>query len=103
MSKTRTTAREVTVTERRELHEALQGVELSREEELVLRLRHGIPAARSTHLDYRGQSDPEMSARLAMIEAEALAHARPEPAGQPEPSDASDALKRALIDELRKL
>ena len=97
-----TTARTVTVTERRELQKALVRVELTREEELVLRLRQGIPVTREALLEYRGQGEPELSAKLAMIEADALDRLRPEP----EPADADlegAALKNAIIARLRKL
>ncbi|TNF32384.1 MAG: hypothetical protein EP329_10370 [Deltaproteobacteria bacterium] len=103
MSNTRstTTARAVTVTERRQLQNALLRVELSREEELVLRLRHGIAAAGSTPLAYRGQEDPEMSAKLAMMEAELLDQLRP---SQVEAEAAEgEALKQSIIAALKKL
>lgn len=104
MSNTRstTTARAVTVTERRELQKALVRVDLSREEELVLRLRHGVPAEHTTPLDYRGQDDPELSAKLAMIEAELLDQLRPVAAAEPVAPE-GDALKRSIIDGLKKL
>jgi len=96
-----TTARTVSITERRQLQKALQRVELSREEELVLRLRHGIGAARSTPLAYRGQEDPELSAKLAMMEAELLEQVRPSQL-EAEPAE-GEALKRSIIDGLKKL
>lgn len=104
MSNTRstTTARTVTVTERRELQKALVRVDLSREEELVLRLRHGIPVARSTPLEYRGQGDPELSAKLGMIEADLLDHLRPAAATEPQDLE-GEALKQAIIDRLKNL
>ena len=97
-----TTARAVTVTERRELQRALARVDLSREEELVLRLRHGVPAERTTPLAYRGQDDPELSAKLAMIEADLLDQLRPVAAAEPV-APGGDALKQAIIDGLKKL
>lgn len=102
MSNTRstTTARTVTVTERRELQRALVRVDLSREEELVLRLRHGIAVADETPLAFRGQRDAELKAKLALIEADALEHVRSAPA----PADpAGEAIKQAIIARLRKL
>lgn len=103
MSNTRstTTARAVTVTERRRLQKALGRVDLSREEELVLRLRHGITAAGSTSLVYRGQDDPELSAKLAMMEAELLEQLRPSQV-EPEPAE-GEALKQSIIAGLKKL
>jgi len=103
VSKTRsmTTARSVTVTEKSELHGALRGAGLSREEELVLRMRHGLSAPRGAQLEFRGQGDPELATKLAMIEADALARVRPE--ATPEPDLEGEALKRAIIDRLRKL
>lgn len=102
MSNTRstTTARTVTVTERRELHKALGRVDLTREEELVLRMRHGISASATTKLEWRGQGEPELAAKLAMIEADALEELRPTP--EPEEPE-GDALKQAIIARLRKL
>ncbi len=96
-----TTARPVTLTERRELQAALQQVGLTREEELVLRLRHGIPAPKTTRLEFRGQDDRELSAKLALIEAELVDRLREHE------TSAADvegrAMDRAIIDRLRKL
>lgn len=103
MSKTRstTTTRSVTATERRELHKGLTRVEMSRDEELVLRMRHGIAAPRTTRLEFRGQADPELSAKLAMIEADALAQVRPKV--EAEVDLEGEALKRAIIERLKRI
>lgn len=103
MSKTRstTTTRSVTATERRELQKGLQRVEMTREEELVLRMRHGIGAPRTTRLEFRGQNDPELSAKLAMIEADALAQVRPK--AEAEVDLEGEALKRAIIERLKRI
>ena len=96
-----TTSRAVRTLAQRDASKALSRVRLSREEELVLRLRHGIPAPKSTQLEYRGQSHPETAAALALMEASLLEHLR----GAPEAPEelTGEALKGAIIDRLRKL
>lgn len=66
-----TTAR-VRVTERKDLGLAFREAGLTREEELVLRLRHGIAEPRSATLEFRGQDRPELAAALALMEMSAL-------------------------------
>lgn len=77
----------------------MRKADLTREEELVLRMRYGIAEPRSAHLEFRGSDDQEVAAKLALIEADALAHMRPHAAAEPE----GEELKRSLIDQLRKL
>lgn len=96
MSKTETTTQ--TRTSRRELQRALRRADLTREEELVLRMRHGIPASESTPLEYRGQSHPELAAKLALIEADAVAAMRPRSAQTEDPQ-----LKSDIISKLKNL
>ncbi len=62
----------VRVTERRDLGMAFREARLSREEELVLRMRHGIAEPLNATLEFRGQNDEELSAKLALMEIAAL-------------------------------
>lgn len=96
---TTTTSRSVE-TQRRDLVEALRQGQLNREEELVLRMRHGISEPGSTPLTFRGQEVPEIKAKLALIEADLLSRLRPEPAAE---STGDDALKAHIIDRLKRL
>lgn len=89
------------VATRREIRKALRKVRLSREEELVLRMRYGVPEPRTASLEYRGQNDPELAVKLALIEADILARMRPRPVPD-EPLEGA-ALKSAIIDELRRI
>ena len=89
-----------TLTGERELQKALRQARLTREEELVLRMRLGIPEAPSAKLEFMGTDDPELAAKLAMIEAQALETMRPRPVSTT-PND--DALKRSIIEKLKEL
>lgn len=100
------TGRKITLTRtttatRRDVKKAMRKADLTREEELVLRMRHGMEVPGHTRLEFRGQDNSEIAAKLAMIESDALAHMRPHEA--PSPEEASEALKHSIIDELRKL
>ncbi len=64
-------------------------------------MRAGITVPKNEQLEYRGQKDPELSAKLAMIEASVLAHMRPQPVE--EESLEGAALKRAIIERLKRL
>ena len=90
-----------TITSRRELLKALERADLTHTEELVLRMRLGIDEPESTELQFRGTEHPELAARLAMIESDALKHLRPNPV------DADviehEELKSAIIDDLRDI
>lgn len=66
------TAARVRVTERKDLGMAFREARLSRDEELVLRMRHGIAEPRTAVLEFRGQHDEELSAKLALMEIAAL-------------------------------
>lgn len=100
MTNRKTALTRATTTTRRDVKKAMRKAELSREEELVLRLRYGLDEPGNTRLEYRGQDHAEIAAKLAMIEADALAHMRPREAT---PEEASAVLKSSIIDELRKL
>lgn len=96
-----TTAR-VRVTERRELVTAFREAHLTREEELVLRMRHGVPEARTATLEFRGQSHPEIAAKLAMMELAALEEIQNR-GTTPTESPREAAVKHAIIERLKKL
>ena len=87
------------VATRRELQKALRKADLTREEELVLRLRYGIPEPLGARLDFHRGGSPEVVAKLALIEAEALARMRP----QTTAAAADEELKSVLVDRLRDL
>ena len=96
------TSPRIRVTERRELGTAFREAQLSREEELVLRMRHGIPEPRAATLEFRGQGQPEIAAKLAMMELAALEEleARGQEAAE---SPREAAVKQAIIERLKKL
>ena len=88
-----------TLTGKRELQKALRQADLTREEELVLRMRLGIDEPHSTKLEFMGANNPQVMAKLAVIESEALAAMRPRPVA----NDEGAALKSAIIDQLKEL
>lgn len=94
-------ARTRTITSREELVQALDRADLTHEEELVLRMRFGISEPGATKLQFLGTEEPEMAARLAMIESDALKNMGPR-AMQADASDAQ-ALKSSIIEELLEL
>ncbi len=98
------TQTKVRVTDRRAVDVALGRARLSREEELVLRLRHGLSAARETTLEYRG-AGVELRARLALMEAAALDHLAEvaEAAREAAIVDARESRLGALVDRLRRI
>lgn len=84
----------------RELGAAFRQANLSREEELVLRMRHGIAEPQGAALEFRGQHIPEIKAKLAMMELAAIDEmAEMTPAEDPRDS----ALKARIIDRLKRL
>jgi len=84
----------------KDLGAAFRQANLSREEELVLRMRHGIAAPRETQLEYRGQHIQEIAAKLAMMEAATLDELRGhEPADDPRQS----AMKARIIERLKRI
>lgn len=98
--RTRSRVRTRTAT-RTEIARGIDAGVLDRDQELVLRMRHGIAAPAEMALTQRGQDHPELAAKLALIEASALEHMRPQ---QPIPADTEGAaLKQAIIDHLREI
>ena len=81
---------------RTQIGDAFEQAGLTREEELVLRLRHGVSAPAATVLSFRGEGQPELQAQLAFIEASALDQLRSQDA------DAADG-EDAIIDRLRSI
>jgi hypothetical protein len=102
VSKEKQTTRTRTITGQRELQKVLRTAGLTREEELVLRMRHGIVEPKSAKLEFRGQSNDEMATKLAMIEHEVLANMGPRPVSDEE-NLAGEALKSSIIDQLKEL
>ena len=95
-TKTRTLS---TTTTRRDLQKAIREASLTHEEELVLRMRHGVPEPRTASLEYRGQDDAELATKLAMIEAEAIEKMRPRLV---EPEEGEE-LKSYIIERLKRM
>ncbi len=84
----------------KDLGAAFRQANLSREEELVLRMRHGISEPRTAQLEYRGQHIPEIAAKLAMMEAATLDEMR----GQEPPEDPrQSAMKARIIERLKRI
>jgi len=84
----------------KDLGAAFRQANLSREEELVLRMRHGISEPRTAQLEYRGQTIPEIAAKLAMMEAATLDEMRGQtPTEDPQKS----AAKARIIERLKRL
>ncbi len=94
----------VRVADRRTVDVALGRARLSRDEELVLRMRHGFAAAPETTLEYRGAS-VELRARLALMEAAALDHLAEtaEAAREAALVDARETRLGTLVDRLRRI
>lgn len=67
------TKTETLVRTRTEFDRALRQVDLSAEEENVLRMRYGVVAPDDTVLSFRGAERPELAAQLAEMEQRALA------------------------------
>ena len=95
---TRTQRRPVTT---RDVQRAMRQARLSREEELVLRMRVGITESPSADLDFRGTGSDELATKLAMMEREALSQMRPRPVAET-PAE-GQALKQLIVDELKRL
>ncbi len=92
----------VRVTERRDLGTAFREAQLTRDEELVLRLRHGIAEPRTAALEFRGQAHPELAAKLAMMELAALEELQAMGV-RPRENAREAAVKAAIIDRLKRL
>jgi DNA-directed RNA polymerase sigma subunit (sigma70/sigma32) len=86
---------------RREVQKALRKANLTREEELCLRMRLGITESPAAKLSFRGQSSDELATKLAQIEADALGRLRPRSAVQTAPE--GQALKAAIIEKLKRI
>ncbi len=99
-SKTTTTRVEKTLT-RRDVEKAITRADLTREEELVMRMSYGVSEPGNAPLEFRGQHDEQLSTKLAMMEAAALGAMR-SPALAPMPVE-GQALKSAIVDRLKKL
>jgi len=81
---TRTRTRDKVLTKER-LARALELVELTPEEEIVVRLRYGIGLAPHGKLRFRGGSNEELKIRLAMIEKSMLEYLEAEAKKSTEP------------------
>jgi hypothetical protein len=99
-TKTTTTETRRVTTTRTDLRKALRKADLTATEEQLVRMRLGLSEPPSARLTFRGQDDAELSTKLAMLETDALRRLRP-PAVVPAPLEGA-ALKRAIIDELKK-
>ncbi|MFH1532258.1 MAG: hypothetical protein ABIK09_16145 [Pseudomonadota bacterium] len=53
---------------REEIHAAVGEEVLSREEELLVRMRYGLGLGAGDHLEFRGQENEETRIKLAMME-----------------------------------
>lgn len=85
----------------KDLGAAFRQANLSREEELVLRMRHGISEPRTARLEYRGQHIQEIAAKLALMEAATLDELR---AAQEPPEDPrQSAMKARIIERLKRI
>ena len=94
-TKTATTTRTLTRTEVKRL---IASGTLSREEELVLRMRYGVAAPASEPLEMRHGGDPEMQARLAALEK--ATYERLQQSGQAELRNRN---RERILDTLKKL
>ena len=101
MTKHTKSATTQTVTSSRELVQALERADLTHEEELVLRMRFGITESGNTELQFRGTENPEMAARLAFLESNAMQHAGLQSVQVDD--EVSDELKSSIIEDLRDI
>ena len=86
---------------KRDVRLAMKKARLSREEELVLRMRLGVTESPSSDLEFRGTGGDELATKLAMMEREALNQMRPHTVAET-PAD-GQALKQVIIDELKRI
>ena len=100
-SKTTTRTDLKRTTTRRELNEAMRKADLTREEELALRMSYGVSEPGNTPLEFRGQRDEQLSTKLAMMEAAALDTMRPRSVVSV-PLEGQE-LKSAIVNRLKKL
>jgi hypothetical protein len=94
-----TRARTRSVTTLREIREAMQKAPLTREEELVLRMRHGVSEPRTAALQFIEPGSAILAAELAAIEARAVARM----ATVAEDELEGNELKAAIIEKLKNL
>lgn len=104
LSATATTTR-VRVADRQMVETAFERAHLSRDEELVLRLRHGLAVSPETALAFRDGASPEMRARLALMEISAIEHMADTEAARQEAAEeeAREAATQSVIERLRRL
>ena len=95
-------AGQVRVREQRELSAVMHKARLSRQEELVLRMRNGLSEPRTATLEFRGQDNPELATKLAMMELATLRELRARAAG-PQETPHEAALTRSIIERLKKI
>ena len=100
-SKTTTRTKTNSTVTRREFNKAMRKADLTREEELVLRMSYGVSESGNTPLEFRGQQDEQLSTKLAMLEAAALDTMRPR--GVASTGLEGRELKSAIVDRLKKL
>ena len=100
-SKTTTRTGQKSTVTRREFNKAMRKADLTREEELVLRMSYGVAEPGNAPLEFRGQQDEQLSTKLAMLEAAALDTMRPR-GGAPMALEGQE-LKSAIVDRLKKL
>ena len=103
-SGTATTTR-VRVADRQMVETAFERAQLSREEELVLRLRHGLGVSPQTALAFRDGASPELRARLALMELSAIEHMADMEAARVEAveAEAREAATLSVIERLRRM
>lgn len=100
-TKTTTTETRRATTTSTDVRKALRKADLTVTEEQLVRMRLGLSEPPTTRLSFRGQEDAELATKLAMLETDALRRLRP-PAVVQAPLEGG-ALKRAIIDELKKI
>ena len=101
MKQRNTTTTVTRVNVREALNRAPTGT-LTREEEMVLRMRHGVPVDANAELGLVGQQFTETRARLAMIERLALDALSQDDEVQQEAPEAANPLKAHIIDRLNR-
>ncbi len=76
---------------------------LTREEELVVRMRKGLSESGDFQLEFRGQGNPELEAHLGLLEATLLAEMFDSgPLAAPQTA-VDTAMKGRILDQLSKL
>lgn len=93
--KTQTTVRTGTLTERRDGHRSL-----TREEELVVRMTRGLSEGTEHRLEFRGDANADVRARLALMEAHLLSELHGDASSD---IDVDEGLKSRIVDRLAAL